>query len=1447
MKIKGKKTRQNHKYKLNKDIFKINIIYIFIILFTNIYLSNEKIPFFKKLNYDSQITMKIKGTGDQFVIYEWANIKPDQILVNGELQSEAEKKVYGLVEEKNNITLVWNNPLTDCYKMFFGLSNIISIDFSKFETSNVLSMAAMFRGCSSLTSLDLSNFKTSSVTNMAGMFQETNLISLDISNFDTSSVTDMSYMFYYCRSLISVNLENFNTSLVSFMNNMFQECNSLKYLNLKSFRTPVLTTMANMFQNCKSLISLNIDNFDTRKVTNMGVMLYGCSSLVSLNLKSFNTSSLSSGHDMLEEIGENPVFCIDQSKNQNIEISSHIKDFIIDCDNLCFTNEDNKFILETKKCIISCSNDEKYRFEYENICYENCDDGFHVTIDNIYLCQNNPEGYYLDNENNIYKHCYQSCKICNREGNENNHNCLECISNFNFINDTDKINNCYENCDDYYFFDELGKYECITENECLLKNHKLIKEKKKCINNCSNDDIYKYEYINICYIKCPNNTYVSSDNYFLCLENSEGYYLDNNTYKPCFPSCKTCTEKGDEINHNCLECINNYIFIKDNNCFKKCEFYYYFDEFDHYECTISNKCPEEQNKLVEEKNKCIRDCNNDNTYKFVYNNKCYKNCPINTYLSNDDSNICRKDPDGYYLENEIYKLCYWSCKKCYGEGNKDNHNCIECISNYSFINDIDKENNCYISCDYYYYFDSNGNYSCTINNECPSFQSKLIKPKNKCIDNCSKDDTYIYEENNVCVEFLSNDEIIIICPINLPYEKNKECIESCSSLEFLNKKCRINNKNNQTAKDNIIKSIKNDITNKSLKSLISNVIEGNKTDYIIEDNEIKHQITSTENQNNNKYNNISTILLGDCEKKLKYYYKIDEDESLIIYKIDIYEEGLLIPIIIYEVFHPLTLQKLDLRICENIKIGITIPVSIDEENLFKYNSSDDYYNDICYSYTTENGTDIVIKDRQNDYVDNNMSLCESNCEYTKYDSNTKKVLCECIPKNFLELISDIKNNKDKLLKNFINLKNSINLNIMKCYKKLFTKKGLIKNIGSYILLSIILIYILSVILFSLKGYKLIYKTVNDLLKIKEHNSKNEKESKNKIEKNKRKKVKRRKNKKSKELEKKRIKKNNKNFTKETYIKNGRNSVKQRIKMNHINVNNPTNKRKKIKNIYNVGESEYTSSKCNTKLELKFSENKIDVYKRQTLKNTFSNANINTNFNMKSNILNYNDYELNNLSYEEALKIDKRTYFQYYFSLLKQKHVLIFTFYTYNDYNSRIIKICLFFFSFALYYTVNALFFNYTTMHKIYEDQGAFNFIFQLPQILYSTIISSVINIIVKSLSLTQKNIIELKRTEQNIKLKVTKLLRCLIIKFILFFILSFMFLILFWYYLSCFCAVYQNTQGHLIKDTSISFLLSLIYPIFINLLPGIFRIPSLRSVKKNRKCLYNTSKIIQLI
>ncbi len=108
--------------------------------------------------------------------------------------------------------------------------------------------------------------------------------------------------------------------------------------------------------------------------------------------------------------------------------------------------------------------------------------------------------------------------------------------------------------------------------------------------------------------------------------------------------------------------------------------------------------------------------------------------------------------------------------------------------------------------------------------------------------------------------------------------------------------------------------------------------------------------------------------------------------------------------------------------------------------------------------------------------------------------------------------------------------------------------------------------------------------------------------------------------------------------------------------------------------------------------------------------------------------------------------------------------------------------------------------------------------------------------------MSEKKIIDLKRTK-NIQI-VTEIRKALIIKFILFYIFDFLFLLIFWYYLGCFCAVFKNIQFFLIKDTLLSFILSLMYPFVLNLLPGLFRIPSL---KNKMKCVYYMSKIIQNI
>ena len=106
---------------------------------------------------------------------------------------------------KNNITIKWNETLSDCNYMLSELTNILSIDLSNFDSSKVTDMQSMFEGCSSL-------------------------ISLDLSKLDTSSVTIMNFMFYNCNSLIFLDLSHFkfNTSLN--FDYMFQNCNkSLLY------------------------------------------------------------------------------------------------------------------------------------------------------------------------------------------------------------------------------------------------------------------------------------------------------------------------------------------------------------------------------------------------------------------------------------------------------------------------------------------------------------------------------------------------------------------------------------------------------------------------------------------------------------------------------------------------------------------------------------------------------------------------------------------------------------------------------------------------------------------------------------------------------------------------------------------------------------------------------------------------------------------------------------------------------------------------------------------------------------------------------------------------------------------------------------------------------------------------------------------------------------------
>ena len=243
----------------------------------------------------------------------------------------------------------------------------------------------------------------------------------------------------------------------------------------------------------------------------------------------------------------------------------------------------------------------------------------------------------------------------------------------------------------------------------------------------------------------------------------------------------------------------------------------------------------------------------------------------------------------------------------------------------------------------------------------------------------------------------------------------------------------------------------------------------------------------------------------------------------------------------------------------------------------------------------------------------------------------------------------------------------------------------------------------------------------------------------------------------------------------------------------------------------------------------------------------------------------NDYEMNNLSYELALKYDKREFCEYYFSLIRTKQLIFFSFCDFNDYNSGIVKKFIFFLSFALHYTINALFFTDKIMHQIYQDGGKYNISFQFPYIIYSSIISTItLRIILVTLVLTEKSVLEVKKQINKIlaNKKKKEVLKYVIIKFSIFFILNLFLLILFWYYLTCFNAVYENTQIDLIINSIISFGISCAYPFVINIFPTFFRMESLnnkknkktknkntknKKINKDREYIYKISKYLQLL
>ena len=225
------------------------------------------------------------------------------------------------------------------------------------------------------------------------------------------------------------------------------------------------------------------------------------------------------------------------------------------------------------------------------------------------------------------------------------------------------------------------------------------------------------------------------------------------------------------------------------------------------------------------------------------------------------------------------------------------------------------------------------------------------------------------------------------------------------------------------------------------------------------------------------------------------------------------------------------------------------------------------------------------------------------------------------------------------------------------------------------------------------------------------------------------------------------------------------------------------------------------------------------------------------------------YELNNLEYLDAVDFDKRGFCKTYWSVLLREHYVLFTFVAWNDYNLFYVKIERFFILICTEMTMNGLFFVHESMHRKYVNGEELTFVQKIPQLLFTLIASHIIEVILCYLSMTDRHVYEIKALQKKEKNdeRIFDILKWMKTKLIIFFIFTVLLFLFHWYFISAFCAVYQNTQVIFLRDSAISILISLIDPFIIYAFDTLLRFISLMPcLQKKAACLYKMSDLLPI-
>ena len=298
------------------------------------------------------------------------------------------------------------------------------------------------------------------------------------------------------------------------------------------------------------------------------------------------------------------------------------------------------------------------------------------------------------------------------------------------------------------------------------------------------------------------------------------------------------------------------------------------------------------------------------------------------------------------------------------------------------------------------------------------------------------------------------------------------------------------------------------------------------------------------------------------------------------------------------------------------------------------------------------------------------------------------------------------------------------------------------------------------------------------------------------------------------------------------------------KVNKENSNSQFPPKKKRKNQALIVPTNNYEIKNTDKNILKSKDNNEHNSNDDMKKNSISKTEMDDISNTKKEIL--EDFELNDLEYEQALLLDKRNFFRIYWSLLKREHIIIFTFFFHNDFNLYYVKFARFIFLLATDMAMNVFFFADETMHKLYLSYGKYDFVQQIPQIIYSKLVSNIIEVFLCFLSLTDKHYYKIKSLTKNDKKEIFDIIKSAKRKLIIFFVITFIVFLFYMYLVTAFCSVYENTEMVYLKDALFSFVFGFYEPFIIYFFPALFRLISLRCKCGNWKFMYALSELIPI-